>query len=257
MMIHVRQRLHARSAALLLTIEGGLPRIMTGWLVVAVLASALRVATSPLYGALPPLTTLLPYVLLVLTPFGAMLLSLNWFAEGDRLAQPGTRMAQVGRWRNVSRSEATRHPLYGTSGIMVSLLVGMLINVPVRAAEYLTAMPALAGPVPNWLRILHGLMTLDVVLLSSLYVVAFVAALRRVPLFPRLLAAIWMIDLAMQMGIAKLVAGTDGLPVAVAQSLEALLEGNVKKVLISVALWLPYLLLSQRVNITYRHRIAR
>ena len=36
--------------------------------------------------------------------------------------------------------------------------------------------------------------------------------LRRVPLFPRLLVAIWMIDLAMQMVIAKLVSGTEGLP---------------------------------------------
>ena len=110
----------------------------------------------------------------------------------------------------------------------------MLLNVPVRAAEYLAAMPALAGPVPNWLHTLHALMTLDVVLLSSLYAIAFVAALRRVPLFPRLLAAIWMIDLAMQMVIAKLVAGTEGLPASVAAPLHMLLDGNVKKVLISV-----------------------
>ena len=33
------------------------------------------------------------------------------------------------------------------------------------------------------------------------------------------------------------------------------LEGNVKKVLISMALWLPYLLLSTRVNVTYRRRV--
>jgi hypothetical protein len=41
----------------------------------------------------------------------------------------------------------------------------------------------------------------------------------------------------------------------VAEALHALLEGNVKKVLISMALWLPYLLLSTRVNVTYRHRV--
>ena len=29
----------------------------------------------------------------------------------------------------------------------------------------------------------------------------------------------------------------------------------MKKVLISMALWLPYLLLSTRVNVTYRHRV--
>jgi hypothetical protein len=41
----------------------------------------------------------------------------------------------------------------------------------------------------------------------------------------------------------------------VASALHTLLEGNVKKVLISMALWLPYLLLSTRVNVTYRHRV--
>ena len=85
---------------------------------------------------------------------------------------------------------------------MVSLLVGMLLNVPVRALEYLAAMPALSGHVPQWLSTLQIAMTLDVVLLTSLYTIAFVAALRRVPLFPRLLVAIWLIDIAMQLGIA-------------------------------------------------------
>ena len=99
------------------------------------------------------------------------------------------------------------------------------------------------------------MMTLDVVLLSSLYTIAFVAALCRVPLFPRLLAAIWLIDIAMQLGIAQAVAGTPGLPGPVAEALQALLAGNVTKVMISICLWLPYLLLSKRVNVTFRHRV--
>ena len=99
------------------------------------------------------------------------------------------------------------------------------------------------------------MLTLDVVLLSSLYVVAFVAALRRVPLFPRLLAAIWLIDLAMQLGIAQAVTAAGDLPNEVAGVLHTLLAGNVKKVLISVALWTPYLLMSKRVNITFRRRL--
>ena len=36
---------------------------------------------------------------------------------------------------------------------------------------------------------------------------------------------------------------------------EATPDGNVKKVLISTCLWLPYLLLSKRVNVTFRHRV--
>jgi hypothetical protein len=92
------------------------------------------------------------------------------------------------------------------------------------------------------------------VLFTSLYMIAFAAALRKVPLFPRLLLAIWLGDLAMQVGTAQMVASTH-LPPAVADALHNLLIGNVKKVLISMALWLPYLLLSTRVNVTYRHRV--
>ena len=171
------------------------------------------------------------------------------------MQQPDFRLGRVAKWRAVERAEAERHPLYGAGGIMVSLLLGMLINVPVRAAEYLAAMPPVPLGAPQWLAMLNFMMTVDVVLFTSLYAVAFVAALRRVPLFPRLLAAIWVADVTMQLLIAKLVAGTPHLPPQVAQALQALLEGNTKKVLISVAIWLPYLLLSTRVNITYRHRL--
>ncbi|HEU0309895.1 MAG TPA: DUF2569 family protein [Sphingomicrobium sp.] len=250
----VQQKLRAKSAALLMSIEGGLPRIMTIWFMLAIPACAVRIAVSPLKAG-PEMGTLLPYLLLVTAPLLSMGLALHWFRDGEQLPQPTTRLAVVGGWRNVAAEEARLHPLYGSSGIMVSLMVGMLLNVPVRSLEYLAAMPALSGRVPEWLSTLHVMMTLDVVLLSSLYTVAFVAALRRVPLFPRLLVAIWAIDIAMQLGIATAVAGTNGLPQPVADALRTLLDGNVKKVLISVCLWLPYLLLSKRVNVTYRHRV--
>jgi hypothetical protein len=76
-----------------------------------------------------------------------------------------------------------------------------------------------------------------------------------VPLFPRLLLAIWIGDLAMQLFTASLVANSGDVPPRVASALHSLLEGNVKKVLIGAALWLPYLLLSTRVNVTFRHRV--
>jgi hypothetical protein len=138
---------------------------------------------------------------------------------------------------------------------MVSLMVGMMLNVPVRALEYFAAMPPVGEGAPRWLSALHFAMTFDVVLFTSLYMIAFVAALRHVPLFPRLLAAIWCADLTMQLFTAELVVKAGHLPHGVALALESLLTGNVKKALISIALWLPYLLLSKRVNVTYRHRL--
>ena len=248
------RKLHAKSAALLVSLESSLDRIMQLWLLLAGLAAAVRIALSPIPSGLE-LGTIAPYLLLIFAPFASMVLALRWFADGDLLAQPAVRLARVSAWRSISRSAAIRHSLYGAGGIMVSLLVGMLLNVPVRAAEYFAAMPALSGPVPAWLATLHLMMTIDVVLLTSLYAIAFVAALRRVPSFPRLLVAIWLLDLAMQFATAQMVAVMPDLPASVAGALQPLLEGNVKKVLISMALWLPYLLLSKRVNVTYRHRV--
>ena len=252
--LSVQRRLHANSGALLLTIERRLPRIMTFWFALAMTGCAVRIAASPLHAA-PDLSTFLPYILVVGAPLLSMGLALIWFRDGHLLPQPATRLAIAGKWRAVTRAEAQLHRLYGSSGLMVSLLIGMLLNVPVRALEYLASIPALSGAIPAWLSTLHFMMTLDVVLLTSLYTVAFVAALRQVPLFPRLLVAIWAIDITMQLGIARAVAGTEGLPGPVADALHTLLDGNVKKVLISVCLWLPYLLLSKRVNVTFRHRV--
>jgi hypothetical protein len=252
---HVSKQMTARSAALLVTIDSRLDRILKYWLLLAGLLSAARIAFSahPAGGA--GFSTFLSYMLLVVAPFASTLLALRWLPEGSRQPQPSTRLARLGRWKNLDRSEAERHPLYGVTGIMVSLLVGMMLNVPVRAAEYMTAMPPLPEAAPSWLSALHFAMTFDVVLFSSLYMIAFVAALRRVPLFPRLLAAIWLADLTMQLLTAQMVTSAGDLPPAVASALHAMLEGNVKKVLISVALWLPYLLLSTRVNVTFRSRI--
>ena len=252
----VSQALHARSAALLLSLENRLDRILQGWLLVAGLASAARIATTPpwaaTHGVLPVIT---PYLLLVLAPFASFVLALRWFRDGASQPQPLTRLALAGRWRTVTAAEARRDPLYGTTGIMVSVLIGMLLNIPVRAAEYMVSMPPVAGDTPAWLSTLHFAMTLDVVLFTSLYAVAFVAALRKVPLFPRLLATIWVADITMQLVTGTLVASAGHVPPNVANALQSLLYGNIQKTLISVTIWLPYLLLSRRVNVTFRHRV--
>jgi hypothetical protein len=252
----IAHSMKARSAALLLTLETRLDRICQAWLLIAGLACALRIATAPtLHRGESVLPVVAPYVLLILAPFVSALLALRWFADGDRQPQPLTRLAIAGRWRDLPAADARRNPLYGTSGIMVSLLVGTLLNVPVRAAEYIASMPPVAGSLPPWLSTLRFAMTFDVVLFTSLYAIAFVAALRRVPLFPRLLAVIWTADVAMQLVTAKLVGAAGHVPPDVAAALQNLLHGNVEKVLISVFVWLPYLLLSKRVNVTYRHRV--
>jgi hypothetical protein len=248
-------RMNTKAAAVLLTFNTRLDRILIWWLLLAGVAATARIAFSPVALPVASLPTFLSYALLVVVPFASTVLALRWFKDGHLQPQPATRLARAGRWRAVDRAEAQQHPLYGSGGIMVSLLVGLMLNVPVRAAEYLAVIPPVPSVAPHWFSTLHFAMTLDVVLFSGLYMIAFVAALRRVPLFPRLLLAIWVGDIAMQLVTAEVAVAAGPLPAGVSSGLHSLLDGNITKVLISMALWLPYLLLSTRVNVTYRHRI--
>ena len=152
MLTAYRDRLEARSAAILRTLDTRLDRIVIGWLILAAAASALRIIPRSMVAPVS-VGEVLPYFFLVLAPAASIVLALRWFSDGDRLPQPQFRLARVGRWTSVSRGQAERHPLYGTSGIMVSLLVGMMLNVPVRAAEYLAAMPPVPARAPHWLSV--------------------------------------------------------------------------------------------------------
>jgi hypothetical protein len=215
----------------------------------------LTLSVTPLVRADQYLFNIVPYVLLLGAPVATFVLAKRWFRAGNDMPQSRFRVSLYGTWENLEPHEARKLPGFGITGIMASLLVGILMNIPLRTAEYLMAVPAIGGSPPEWLQTLFIVTTFDVVLLTSLYVVAFVAALKMAPIFPTLLVTIWALDLAMQLTVAQIVGNAESLPEPVAAALNSLLQGNLKKVLISVALWGPYLLLSNRVNITYRHRV--
>jgi hypothetical protein len=249
--------LHQRSVVLVDRLERSHRRLLLYWTCVASLACGVRLSAGA-FPSLPwphQLAAALPYVLVVGAPIVSVLLAWHWFRNAERMKQPAIRLAWGGRWRGVTPAEARALPLYGVTGIMTSLLLGILIHIPVRTLEFLAAMPALGAAPPGWYNILYVLFLGDCVLMSSLLAIAFVAALRRVPLFPRLLVAIWCLDIVIQPVIASIMGGVGNLPPQVATALEPLLAGNLQKALISVALWAPYLLLSKRVNLTFRHRV--
>ena len=251
------QDLHQRSIALVDRLDRGHRSWLFYWMVLASLACGLRFSADS-FLAMPTtvqMVSALTYALVIGAPVASVLLAFHWFRDGEALPQPRHRLAVFGEWRSIDRAEAQSLPLYGVTGLMASLLLGILLNIPVRTLEFLAAMPLLGASPPAWFGLLYHLMLVDVVLLSSLYAIALVAALRRVPLFPRLLAAIWVLDIVMQLLIANVMGGTEGLPPRVGEALHQLLDGNLKKVLISLSLWTPYLLLSKRVNLTFRHRL--
>jgi hypothetical protein len=230
--------------------------IITGWIAAVVFAGVAKVATAPIgargFGEFCIL--MMPYLLVALAPVAGYRIAAGSFPRGLLSAQPVFRFARWGSWRRLDVAEARRHPAFGPAGFMASLVIGMMLNVPVRTAEYLAAIPAVSPGAPGWAQILLYAMTFDVVVMNFFYMVCFVMALRSVPLFPRMLLFVWIMDISLQILIAEQAGAAPGLPPGVAEALAGLLNGNLQKVLISMALWLPYLLVSERVNVTYRHR---
>jgi hypothetical protein len=257
MIARIQQKLQSRSVLFVSKIDTQLPMILLGWAIIAGSLGCLRFAfpVTPHANGLHVISSFLPYDFVVAAPVVTLLLALRWFPKNGLIAQPEMRFAQYGRWRTLDCLSARSHPLFGATGIMASLLVGMLINVPVRTAEFMVAIPSIGGHAPGWLQMLFTATLADVAVLTSLYAVTFVMALRHVPLFPRFLVFVWALDLAAQLWIAQAVVTAEGLPPEVAAALEGLLEGNLKKALISISLWLPYLIVSERVNVTYRSRV--
>ncbi|WP_230206997.1 DUF2569 domain-containing protein [Novosphingobium sp. Gsoil 351] len=237
-------------------LESRMETIAVAWVAVFALGCLPRVLfpVTPIAGLGGWLSLVAPYALVALAPVAGFLIAAGSFPRGILAAQPKLRLSIYGRWRRLGILEARRSPVFGPAGFMASLLIGLLLNVVVRSFEFLLAMPAMGSTAPLWGDRLFALMAGDVIAMSFVYMVCFVMALRSIPLFPRMLLFAWTLDIAIQLGIARTIAATPGVPTDVTVPLHGLLEGNITKVLISAVIWLPYLILSDRVNVTYRWR---
>lgn len=250
--------LRRRSSTLVRFLDLRMDALITGWIAVVILAGGAKVLTAPIPFASvgQAFALLLPYLFVALAPIAGYRVAAGSFPRGLLSGQPMIRLARLGRWQNLNALEARSRPHFGPAGFMASLLAGIILNVPVRTFEYLAAVPAVDGAAPVWAQAIFQAMTVDLIVMNFFYMVCFVMALRSVPLFPRMMLFAWLLDIMLQLGIANQVAAAPGLPAEVAAPLVALLNGNLQKVLISAAIWLPYLLLSERVNVTYRLRTA-
>jgi hypothetical protein len=234
-----------------------LETLIVGWIAVVVTLGLAKLALSPLPlgGHAGALVTLLPYLLIAFAPIAGYRVTAGSFPRGLLSAQPAVRLCRYGSWKQVDALAARQNGAFGPTGFMASLLAGILLNVPFRSFEFIAAIPAIAPGAPGWAHTLIWAMTLDVVVMNFFYMVCFVMALRAVPLFPRMLLFAWGADIALQLGIAATVGQAPGLPASVGAALLNLLHGNIEKVLVSAFVWLPYLILSDRVNVTFRQRI--
>jgi hypothetical protein len=244
--------LEGRGSRFVCRLEVGVRMMSLIWLVVAIWVCAARNWATLTRSSLPDLLWI---ILVISAPVMALRWALNRFSSEAPVSQPRFRLARVGRWRHIDFSECRKFKEFGPGGFMAALLIGLLVNVAIRTFEFFAAMPLPTLPAPIWIHALFMLMSLDLLILSSCYAIAFALALRRVPLFPRVLAGTWMLDMFAQIAMGQAIHLVSGVPAAVQMQLDALLHGNLQKVAISVTVWLPYLLLSRRVNLTYRQRI--
>ncbi len=249
--------LHGRSRKLVAFLDMRMETLIAGWIGVTVLLGLARLAAAHamLAGPLDALATLLPYLLIAFAPIAGYRLAAGSFPRGLLSAQPALRLCRYGAWRQLDPLAARQSQAWGPTGFMASLVAGILLNVPFRSFEFILAIPAIPPTAPDWAHSLMLAMTFDVVAMNFFYMVCFVMALRAVPLFPRMLIFAWLVDLGLQFAIARHVAAMPDLPASVAHALQALLHGNLEKVLISAFVWLPYLILSDRVNVTFRQRV--
>lgn len=177
------------------------------------------------------------------------------YPREERHQQPKLRLARLGRWNQLDPDQARGETGYGIGGLMVSLVAGLLVNLGIRLAEYSLAVPVIPAGSPPWAMAYLWAMSADLAIMGFFYSLCLAMALNAAPLFPRMLLYAWLVDLALQLAIARVVADTGGLPPEVTAPLRDFLIGNTRKVLISMLIWLPYLLLSVRVNVTFRNRI--
>lgn len=251
-----KARLYRQSVRFVAPLEDRVRGLLLGWTVIVALACLPRILfpATPVGGMESLLILFVPHVLILASPFFAYWAANALFPRGVDFAQPEIRLAKFGKWRRLDALSAREHPAFGPVGIMASLLLGMLLNVPVRTAEFLAAVPAMTGSAPVWGQMIYMAMSIDLVVMNSLYMLCFFMALRRMPYFPRLLLLAWGVDVTSQLLMASYLSGAPHLPASVATAIQPLLESNIKKVFISAIVWLPYLIISERVNVTYRWR---
>lgn len=252
----VRERLFRQSVRFVAPLENKVRALLLGWTVVVALICFARMLfpATPATGVTSMLVLFVPHMLILASPFFAYWAANALFPRGTDFAQPEIRLARFGNWQPLNALAARDHPAFGPVGVMASLLLGMLLNIPVRTAEFMAGVPAMTGSSPVWGQMIYFAMATDLIVMNFLYALCFFMALRRMPFFPRMLLLTWGVDVASQVSIADYVSGAPHLPAEVAAAIVPLLTSNLQKAFISIVVWMPYLLLSERVNVTYRWR---
>lgn len=244
-----------RTTAIMVWLENNLKLLAIGWVSInlAVFAYKYSRLMVPVHGFWDLLQLVLPYAMIAASPVAGVLLGRAAFQENR--TQPYYRLSRFGNWQGVEIKHARSHPLFGPAGLLTSLVAGFLLGVVMRTIEFVSIMPAINHHAPDWVHTLFVMTTVEIAVMNFFYMICFIMAVKCVPLFPRMLLYVWMLDVLYQLSMAHIIRGA-ALPEETIEPLRQLLTANLNTVLISAAIWLPYLILSERVNVTFRHRVS-
>lgn len=162
-------------------------------------------------------------------------------------------------WVSVSPDVAKEHPLYGAKGWLYLVALGCVV-MPVRnflslyplykdlefaalgdlITSFLYAEIALNIAVGVW-----ALINLALLLrLSSLFPLSFMA-----------MAGFGAVFVTADAVIAKVVFDASGRPMSWEETYDMETIREIARSVVYAAVWIPYMLISRRVNVTYRHRV--
>src|SRR5262245_50098904 len=133
----LRERSKSLATFLDLRLEGLIP----AWIGVTMLIALAKVAAAPRppQDLLHASALMLPYLVVALAPIAGFRLASGSFPRGLLSAQPSIRLCHYGTWRELGELEARGNPRFGPAGFMASLVLGILLNVPVRSLEFFAA----------------------------------------------------------------------------------------------------------------------
>lgn len=246
-----------RSRSILRFFDMRMEDIITVWILLILAFATVKVMNAPTRPAdvWQALGMSLPFLALAAAPVLGYRFAAGRLPSGPISEQPSIRAMRSEAWRPASSHEVSRISRRGPGVFLVSLIVGIVLNVPVRALEFLAIVPAVSPNDPMWVHALVTALTVDAVVMGFAYMVCFVMALRSAPLFPRAMALAWGLDVLMQIGIASYISTRVELPAGIAAPLTEILNNNIYKVAISAAIWAPFLMVSNSVNLVFRRRV--
>lgn len=162
-------------------------------------------------------------------------------------------------WVAVSPEVARTHPLYGIGGWLILVIIGMVLT-PIRSAVVLYPIYSevdFASLPTDFQTLLYVEIGFNLLLIVWT-IVNLVLLLMRHPAFPTSYVTLLAFALAFVVVDAiavKLMMDHLGQAMTWAETFDPETLREIGRTAIAAAIWIPYTIVSRRVNVTYRHRV--